>query len=391
MYRRSRLGPWPTDATPPGDGSWAARRAVLIERIAAREKRIAREQGLQAGDMAELMRGASIEAGADETDYDHERRSVRTELALKLQTSEETCTARIEDAEGIASRLPKTLLAVQAGAITWVKARIILDETMNLTVEQCLQAEDGVLRRAANLTPGNLRRAAKKIVTRIDKDAAKKRATAERRERDVKLGTPRDGMCTLEAYLPVEEAIAAYGVIDTLATANKNTREPGDDRGKGELRADGFIDLLTRPDGQERVRYDIRVIVTAGTLLGLDDNDAYIPGHGPIPAELARELAADNTWRRILTDPNTGHLLDLGADRYKPSERLKEFIRTRDQHCRFPGCRRKAEHCDIDHSIEFPIGGRTIRINCGCLCENTTSSSTYPDGTSSRTPTAPGP
>ena len=30
--------------------------------------------------------------------------------------------------------------------------------------------------------------------------------------------------------------------------------------------------------------------------------------HGPITAETARRLAADSTWRRLLTDPATGAL-----------------------------------------------------------------------------------
>lgn len=95
----------------------------------------------------------------------------------------------------------------------------------------------------------------------------------------------------------------------------------------------------------------------------------HLPGHGPIPAALCRELAADNTWRRILTDPNLAHVLDVGATRYQPSTRLAEYIYSRDQHCRFPGCRRPAHRCEIDHTIEFSIGGLTIRFNLSALCK----------------------
>jgi hypothetical protein len=109
-------------------------------------------------------------------------------------------------------------------------------------------------------------------------------------------------------------------------------------------------------------------MVPFGTLLGTDDTPGHVPGQGPIPAEVTRLLAADSTWRRLLTDPDTGAALDLGADTYEPSDRLGEFIRTRDQACRFPGCRRRAWRCDVDHTISFGIGGRTIRISLGAMC-----------------------
>ncbi|WP_246097880.1 HNH endonuclease signature motif containing protein [Rhodococcus spelaei] len=45
----------------------------------------------------------------------------------------------------------------------------------------------------------------------------------------------------------------------------------------------------------------IMVGVNATTLLGLDDLPGYLAGYGPIDADLARELAEDGTWRKVLT------------------------------------------------------------------------------------------
>jgi hypothetical protein len=70
------------------------------------------------------------------------------------------------------------------------------------------------------------------------------------------------------------------------------------------------------------------------TLLGLADHPGEIPGYGIIPAGLARQLAADGTWRRLVTDPQTGHLI-------VPSVRS-----------------------DIDHATAYPDGG-TDRDNLG--------------------------
>lgn len=53
---------------------------------------------------------------------------------------------------------------------------------------------------------------------------------------------------------------------------------------------------------------------------------------------------------------------------------MKRAVRARDRHCRFPGCRRPARHCDLDHTIPFTkvggtlVGPGTVYDNLGCLC-----------------------
>ncbi len=162
-------------------------------------------------------------------------------------------------------------------------------------------------------------------------------------------------------------------------------------RGIDAIRADVLVDLITNPDGEQRVTYEMRILVPAGTMLGLGDEDGYLPGHGPIPAALCRELSTDAAWKRILTDPDMSHVLDVGANTYRPSARMREYIEARDQHCRLPGCRRPAHESDIDHTIEFDLHGRTIRVNLSALCLKHHELKHLKDWTSSRTRTAPAP
>ena len=89
-------------------------------------------------------------------------------------------------------------------------------------------------------------------------------------------------------------------------------------------------------------RGPVHVTAPWTTLAGLDDHPAHLTGYGPITAEQARELAADATWRRILTDPASGTVRDVGRATYTPPAALAEFVRVRDGHCRFPGCRHPA-------------------------------------------------
>ncbi|HXB86463.1 HNH endonuclease signature motif containing protein [Mycobacterium sp.] len=52
---------------------------------------------------------------------------------------------------------------------------------------------------------------------------------------------------------------------------------------------------------------------------------------------------------------------------YRPSAALERFIRCRDLTCRFPGCDRAAEFCDIDHTVAYPLGP-THPSNLKCVC-----------------------
>jgi hypothetical protein len=54
---------------------------------------------------------------------------------------------------------------------------------------------------------------------------------------------------------------------------------------------------------------------------------------------------------------------------YVPADRLDAFVRARDRRCRFPGCRARAERCDLDHNTPWPHG-TTSADNLCCLCRH---------------------
>jgi hypothetical protein len=114
----------------------------------------------------------------------------------------------------------------------------------------------------------------------------------------------------------------------------------------------------------------IQVVVPITTLMGIGDEPAELTGYGPIPAHLAREIAADadSTWQRLLTDPASGRLLDIGRTRYRPPPGMAAFVRARDGECRHPTCRRTATACELDHVTEWQHGGCTSEDNLCALC-----------------------
>ena len=117
------------------------------------------------------------------------------------------------------------------------------------------------------------------------------------------------------------------------------------------------------------IRPQVVVTVPFLTLLGRSEEPGHVAGFGPIDAASARELAGRATgWTRILTDPVTDEVLDVGRTRYRVPEHLRRYVQVRDQTCRFPGCARPAARCDLDHTVAWEEGGGTSEGNLAHLC-----------------------
>ncbi len=148
---------------------------------------------------------------------------------------------------------------------------------------------------------------------------------------------------------------------------------PGDERTMDQVRADLAADLLLASDpsaahgtGLDNIQARIQVTVAGTTLAGADDRPAELDGYGPLHPDVARDLAARNGgWTRLFLDA-TGMVTE--TDTYSPTEGMRRFLRARDQHCRFPGCRMPVHRCDIDHNHDHAQGGRTEINNLGLFC-----------------------
>ena len=88
-----------------------------------------------------------------------------------------------------------------------------------------------------------------------------------------------------------------------------------------------------------------------------------------VPALTAWALAAGGTWRRLVTDPTNGVVIDVGRTRYRPPAGLADLVRARDRACVFPTCQTPAERCDIDHLTAWSQGGTTSLNNLTTLCQ----------------------
>lgn len=368
----------------------------LLEAIAGWERLVAWAQARQAEVISEFARRrpgpyAPDQRGRSVSEF------AADEIAARLSVSRQTAENKLHLAVALVDLLPATRDALLAGHVDLPKARAIAEHTASLPdLAACRAVEARVLARAGCQTLPQLRRSLARAVTAADPQAAAKRHTSAKAGRCVRLQPLPDGMAEINAVLPAEDAMVVLTTVDAFAQA----ADPADPRGLDARRADALVDLcrgvltfdnvpgpsddrrggpggsratrrMRRAAGQRGRGPQIQVTVAASTLLGVDEAPAELAGYGPIPAEVARAIAADpdGTWRRLLTDPASGTLLDYGTRVYRPPRSLARHVRARDQVCQFPGCRQPAWRCDLDHRRRFP-DGHTSDENLGPLCRH---------------------
>jgi hypothetical protein len=292
------------------------------------------------------------------------------ELAAELEQCPRTVAGELAKAWDLADRLPAAVDALAAGELDLRRLRALADVTSTLTDGQRAVVEAAMLAGSRLASAAQWRRKIHRLVHRLDPDTAAKRRRQAHADRSLSMRPLADGMAQLTAILAAEDARAIYDRIDQLAHSDTraDTTTDVDPRPIAARRADVLTALLLG-NRRELVRVDVQVIAPIGTLAGLDDNPAELVGYGPIPAHVGRALAADAHWRRVLTDPKTGTVLDLGHRRI-PTPALARFIRHRDTYCVFPGCGMPATRADIDHTIAHAAGGHTSHGNLGVLCRH---------------------
>ena len=199
-----------------------------------------------------------------------------------------------------------------------------------------------------------------------------------RADRRVELHPDEDGMAWLNAYLPAEEAVAAFNRIQCAAKALQGKEES---RTLTQLRADVAADLLLTgfSEGPRMGRPGPRIVpqvsltVPVLTMLGLGEEPAELDGYGPIAPDVARRLVGDaSSFTRILTDPINSAVLALDRKQYRPTKAQRRFLRTRDRTCRAPGCNRAAEHCETTTSMPTPRAGKLMSTACVASAKSTT-------------------
>ncbi len=412
-----------TDAAEtPGGEDYLAALAGVVAGVDSAARRIAAAQIDElrmlaaAGRLAEAQiaqRNARVQV------HDMALRSIAAEVGGVMRVTDRTVQRRIGEARTLIEGFPATVEAWEQGRIVRGHAIAIVETGTSLPAEMWAEFEQVAITRCERDTPNRVRGELEILAHRMHP-----RSFAERHEeaaagRCVRVVPGRDGMSDVIATLPT---VVAEGIHDRLtqqARAIIDTRDERaaahggagaafgeaaatradvgnghgsadsedaaaivatDNRSTDQVRADVFADLLlagtpalddTRdtsagPLGAIRAR--VQILIPAPTLTGEDDGPSDLAGRSPIDPATARTLASStHIWERLFHDPTTG--VTVLTDSYRVPSGMRRFLQARDQHCRFPGCRVAAIRCEVDHTHDHALGGRTELSNLAHLCQ----------------------
>ncbi|MBO0608563.1 HNH endonuclease signature motif containing protein [Myceligenerans salitolerans] len=321
------------------------------------------------------------------------------------------------------ARFPQVLSALEAGRIDERKADTLLGAGAELTDDERAAAIEVLLPEAPTRTWKWLSDQLNALANRLHGSGEELEEAAA--GSNVWLETAAPGMALLTALMPAKDAARVFNAVQ--AGADQLMRRPG--RRRGQARAAALTSLVTGrmvphviEEGVEgslrvpvtdpgvlvvpvrdtdlvpvpaeddgvlstvpapveagvvvravEVPATINVTVPAGVLAGPDDaTPGILDLLGPIPAGVAREIAGEGVWHRLVTDPVTGVLTDYSTTTYQPPDRLRRAVQVRDRTCMSTGCDRPAARCDLDHVEPFdpdrgPVPGEPGQTRAGNL------------------------
>ncbi|MFI5706664.1 DUF222 domain-containing protein [Kribbella sp. NPDC051620] len=399
---------------------------ALIELMKASARQTAWSESIRISAMAAFYRQRKAQAAelpdAGEIDV-HGRpidpeRSWEAEIACALKLSPQTVGKHVDTALRLTSVLSNTHSALRCGAISLSKAISISKATEQLDDAKTRAVEDAVLKRAPIQSHANLQRSLNRQVAKYNAKNAADRHREAKEKREVRIVPLDDGMAGLWIVDSADKIQQMWIVIQAMAdlakrragksgpTTDSSTpsttnsgattdvastddgtadgaagQRPVPRRTADQRRADVVADLFgfmlwngldwlgRRLPDQHRRRPHIEVLTPITTLLGMDDEPCELTGYGPIPAEMARRIAADGTWRRILTDPANGAVLEASTTRHDPGMLVSETLLAAHPTCDWVNCNRAARECDRDHGAPFAQTGITRLADLRNYCE----------------------
>jgi hypothetical protein len=317
---------------------------------------------------------------------------IEAEVGVALRLSSRAAGARVTTAQALCGRLSATHDALAAGQISYWHAAAIEQETRHLTDQAAQAVEAKVLARAGDNTVAGLRRRLRRAAAIVTPNSDADRAREAKAAREVTFTPQQDGMASLTAFGPAPDLQAVFDVLDILAG-----RTPASDaRPMAARRFDALVDaVLGRAESAHcpdapRTQARVHVTMDLPTLLGLRNNPAELHGYGPLPAPLARALAADNGWQRLIHDPITGAPLDLGRTPATPAPRSPTGSAPATKPAASPAAIAPPPAATLTIGLKISTAAAATKPTSPPCARNTTGSKTPAGATSSITTGSPG-
>jgi hypothetical protein len=271
--------------------------------------------------------------------------------------------------------LPDTYNQLRTGMLSERVAETVVAETRHLDAATRRRVDEQLM--AAGINTMGFKAAgacARKYAYQADPEGYLRRGRTERRHRRVGIRPAPDTMAILTGYLPVEQAVACYAALrrhaDALVAA-------GDKRTRDQIMADSLVERLTGQAAAGDLNIELQLMMPLEALIDPHSNKpATIPGYGPLPVDLARNILIISKgrkwWRRLFTAPSaakgrSGPIVGGDRARRKFDGWLAHLIKLRDQGCRDPHCDALIRH--IDHITRHSDDGPTTFENGRGTCE----------------------
>lgn len=379
---------------------------VWEDEVALNRRAVVRAEGIcEVVDLA--RRHPEIYTSGDHPDdHDHAVRAAVFDLALRLQVSEDEVRGLLCTVQTAREQLPLVWESARDGLVglRFVEAAVggVLRLRAPLAADAAAVAYAGeaiaVLDRAAvswalAVPVGVFRRRVRVLVDRLDPVPAAVRHARGMADRRVVVEDADDGMSWLMALIPTVQAVAIRRRLTSAAKHAQKDRREG--RTRDQVRADLCSDWLRGVGTDKAVKTTVVVTVPVGLLTGTDTGstgtgtgsagsaavgpvagnpvaDAIVPqlvGHGPIDPVTARQAFLDApAFRRVITDPVHGVVLEMDRRRYRPTKAQRDWLVLQHGTCARDGCDRLALDSDLDHDQPWAHGGRTDISNLRPLC-----------------------
>ena len=307
---------------------------------------------------AQMLRGDAVELAG---------RAAAADLAVRLNLAESTVRAHGHVASTMRERLPVLWTWFTEGEVSTQNAREASMIAGELASEYWAQFETQTVDAARTLAPARFRARARAVRERLQAETLTERHEAAEASRGVWIEPDRDGMGWLHANLSAERLAQIGAHLDGAAFELFTASD--EERTMAQLRADVLSDLLTGAGTDSKVVVTVALTIPALSLLGHSGEPALLEGVGPIDMDTARRLCATApSITRLLTEPVTGAVLQMDARQYRPSAALRRWLAIQQVTCDFPGCGRRAAHCDLDHTHAWADGGQTAAGNLTHRC-----------------------
>ncbi len=307
-------------------------------------------------------------------------RSVGSEVALARRESPVLGDRFVGLARALVEELPETMTRLEAGEVVERHAVEVARETATLTREDRAEVDRRLGPVIGRLSPKAAGRAARRVAAELDAASVIRRMETAVASRRVTVRPAPDGMAYLTVLGPLRDVVGAYAALRRHAQSvvgGQCDDEPADGRGGGAVAADTALRLMAGLAPGQVQPVEVQLVMTDRALLGTGDPDASaftparIPGHGSVPAPVARAWVRDaddaSVWvRRLYASPDGRDLVAMDSRRRQFRGLLRRMFVLRDDVCTTPWCDAPIVHAD--HTHPAADGGLTSYTNGNGKC-----------------------